>query len=52
VLGRHAPDEIYPRVAAWLDAHRPARAGARRTRGAAAGLRRPRRAPGSRRLHG
>ena len=52
VLGRHAPDEIYPRVAAWLDAHRPARAGARRTRGAAAGLRRPRRAAGSRRLHG
>jgi alpha-beta hydrolase superfamily lysophospholipase len=23
VLGRHAPDEIYPRVTAWLDAHKP-----------------------------
>lgn len=23
VLGRHAPDEIYPRVAEWLDGHRP-----------------------------
>ena len=23
VLGRHAPDEIYPRVTEWLDAHRP-----------------------------
>jgi pimeloyl-ACP methyl ester carboxylesterase len=24
VLGRHAPDEIYPLVGDWLDAHRPA----------------------------
>jgi len=24
VLGRHAPDEVYPVVSAWLDAHRPA----------------------------
>ena len=24
VLGRHAPDEIYPLVASWLDEHRPA----------------------------
>jgi fermentation-respiration switch protein FrsA (DUF1100 family) len=24
VLGRFAPDEIYPRVADWLDAHKPA----------------------------
>jgi hypothetical protein len=23
VLGRHAPDEIYPRVTEWLDAHQP-----------------------------
>jgi pimeloyl-ACP methyl ester carboxylesterase len=23
VLGRHAPDEIYPRVTEWLDAHKP-----------------------------
>jgi len=24
VLGRHAPDEVFPRIGAWLDAHRPA----------------------------
>jgi len=23
VLGRHAPDEVFPRIGAWLDAHRP-----------------------------
>lgn len=34
VLGRFAPDEIYPRVADWLDDHKPAmRAGATRGRG-------------------
>ena len=33
VLGRFAPDEIYPRVADWLDAHKPAvRAAPRRGR--------------------
>ena len=26
VLGRHAPDEVFPRIGAWLDAHRPASA--------------------------
>ena len=30
VLGRHAPDEIYPRVTEWLDAHRPGRRAGRR----------------------
>jgi len=25
VLGRHAPDEIYPRVTQWLDEHKPGR---------------------------
>ncbi len=24
VLGRHAPDEVFPRIGAWLDAHRAA----------------------------
>jgi fermentation-respiration switch protein FrsA (DUF1100 family) len=33
VLGRFAPDEVYPRVADWLDVHQPAsRAAARRRR--------------------
>jgi hypothetical protein len=26
VLGRHAPDEIYPLVTEWLDAHEPSAA--------------------------